>query len=89
MKGEKTATAIADAIRGYDVVLDAATTRSPLSEMWIRQLHEVLCESQETYTVLTDVGPQDQALPKGEYKKYANNPLNLGTKILPCLCPCC
>jgi Fic family protein len=87
VKGEQTARAIADALRGYEIVLDAATARSPLSEMWIRQLHEVLCNSQEHYTVLTEVGPQEQDLPKGEYKKYPNNPLNLGTGILHSYAP--
>lgn len=87
VKGEKTARAIADALRGYDVVLDAATARSPLTEMWVRQLHEVLCASQETYTVLTAAGTQEQALPKGEYKKYPNNPLNLSTGILHAYAP--
>jgi Fic family protein len=82
IKGEKTARAIADALHGYEYVLDAATNRTPLSEVWVRQLHEVLCASQETYTVLTAVGPQQQKLPKGEYKTYPNNPLNLGNKVV-------
>jgi Fic family protein len=60
-------------LRAYELVLDAATQSLPVTEAWIRRLHEVLTEPQETYVVHTPVGPQEQPLPRGEYKKYPNH----------------
>jgi Fic family protein len=60
-------------LRAYELVLDAATESLPVTEAWIRRLHEVLTEPQDTYVVHTPVGPQDQPLPRGEYKKYPNH----------------
>jgi Fic family protein len=68
---------IHDAMAGYEFVLDVATNAQPMSESLIKQLHETLCASQETYRVITDHGPQEQALPKGEYKEHPNNPFNI------------
>ena len=87
VKGEAVQRAIHDALAGYDYVLDLATGSRPLSEAWIRQLHEVLCASQETYTVITSQGPQEQALPKGVYKTQPNNPLNLGSGVVHAYAP--
>ena len=64
---------IASQIAGYEYVLDLATKSQPLSEMWIRQLHAVICANQDTYPVQTSVGPQDQPLPKGQYKAQPNH----------------
>ncbi len=71
--------AFRDALEGYEYVLDAATRQTPITESWIRQLHEVLLASQDTYTVYTAVGPQDQPLAKGKYKDRPNSPVNLST----------
>jgi Fic family protein len=60
-------------LKTYDLVLDAATRRYPVTEAWIRRLHEELCAPQETYTVLTPIGLQEQRLPKAEYKHYPNH----------------
>jgi Fic family protein len=60
-------------LRAYELVLDAATESLPITETWIRRLHEEVTEPQETYLVHTPVGPQEQPLPHGEYKKYANH----------------
>ena len=57
----------------YELVLDVATRRLPVSEAWIRRLHEELTKPQETYTVHTPVGIQEQPLPRGEYKHYPNH----------------
>jgi Fic family protein len=38
-------------LQAYELVLDAATRRQPLTEAWIRSLHEVLCAPQATYRV--------------------------------------
>jgi Fic family protein len=59
----------------YEVVLDAVTHHRPITEVWIRTLHQVLCAPQKTYQVLTDVGWQEQELPKGQYKTRPNHVL--------------
>lgn len=68
-----------DQLAGYEYVLDVATGRRPASQGWIKELHEVICSSQQTFRVWT--GPestwQDQSLPKGKYKSLPNNPMNL------------
>ena len=60
-------------LAAYELVLDAATQDRPITEVWIRSLHETLCAPQETYRVYTDLGWQDQELPKGQYKIHPNN----------------
>ncbi|HKI00631.1 MAG TPA: Fic family protein [Thermoanaerobaculia bacterium] len=60
-------------LEAYELVLDAATRNQPISEAWIRALHEKLCAPQRTYRVLTDVGWQEQELPKGRYKTRPNH----------------
>jgi Fic family protein len=60
-------------LRAYELVLDAATQSLPVTEAWIRRLHEELTEPQETYVVHTSIGPQEQSLPRGEYKKHPNH----------------
>lgn len=78
-RGEHVARSIQDALNGYDMVLDVVTHRQPIAEAWIRRLHEVLCASQESHTVVTAVGEQEQPLPKGQYKALPNNPTNVDT----------
>lgn len=60
-------------LEGYEMALDAATGRVPVSEAWVRQLHEVVCAAQPTYGVTTPVGPQERPLPKGAYKGHPNH----------------
>lgn len=60
-------------LEAYEIVLDAATRRQPISEAWIRTLHQVLCAPQRTYRVLTDLGWQEQDLPQGQYKTRPNH----------------
>lgn len=62
-------------LAAYDFVIDLATQAVPIAEGWIRQLHEELCRPQETYRVWTEVGWQEQALPKGQYKYSPNHVL--------------
>lgn len=78
-RGEHVLALINDAVEAYDFVLDATTSSRPVTEAWIRELHEVLCRSQETYTVHTAAGVQEQPLPKGVYKTMSNNPTSLTT----------
>lgn len=60
-------------LRTYELALDAATQRLPLSEALVRRLHEELTAPQETYLVHTPVGAQEQPLPRGRYKKHPNH----------------
>ena len=60
-------------LAAYELVLDAVTHKLPITEAWIRALHERLCEPQRTYRVLTDMGWQEQDLPKGQYKNRPNH----------------
>jgi Fic family protein len=73
-KGADAAGHLESALRAYGYVLDLATGREPMSEAWIRGLHEVVCAHQEFFEVLTSVGPQQQELTKGAYKTRPNNP---------------
>jgi Fic family protein len=60
-------------LEAYELVLDAVTRKLPITEAWIRALHEKLCAPQKTYRVLTDAGWQEQDLPKGQYKTRPNH----------------
>jgi len=60
-------------LRTYHLVLDAAVGNPPITEAFIRQVHQEICAAQETYEVQTPVGPQTQPLPLGQYKRYPNH----------------
>jgi Fic family protein len=60
-------------LEAYELVLDAVTRRLPITEAYIRGLHEKLCTPQGTYRVLTDLGWQEHELPKGRYKDRPNH----------------
>lgn len=60
-------------LAAYELVLDAVTHKLPVTEAWIRALHETLCGPQTTYRVLTASGWQDHELPKGRYKTQPNH----------------
>jgi Fic family protein len=62
-------------LNAYDHILDFATEAVPIAEAWIRELHAQICEAQETYRVWTEIGWQEQALPRGTYKLLPNHPL--------------
>lgn len=72
-KGPDAAALFAAQMEAFELVLDAATNSMPVTEAWIRRLHEVLCAPQRTYRVNTPQGPQEQLLPKGVYKSYPNH----------------
>jgi len=82
VKGEEVRRAIDDALAGYDYVLDLATGARTITEVWVKQLHQVLCASQDTYEVLTSVGMQKHDLRKGAYKDQPNSPFNIRTKVI-------
>jgi len=73
VQGEEVRQLFEAQLAGYELALDAATARTPISEAWIRRLHEVLSAPQATYRVLTQQGWQDQILPKGQYKERPNH----------------
>lgn len=60
-------------LRAYELVIDAVTGHHPISEAWIRVLHETLCGPQTHYRVLTDQGWQEHELRKGVYKSQPNH----------------
>lgn len=73
--GAVTEELVAGQLRGYELALDAATKQWPISEAWIRRLHEEVCTGQETYRVRTAIGTQEQALLRGVYKTASNHVL--------------
>jgi Fic family protein len=78
-RGPNAAALIKDQIEAYEWLLDLVTESRPISEHVIRELHTMLCRSQDTYTVYTELGEQTRPLPKGEYKSFPNNPTSLTT----------
>lgn len=65
------------------MVLDFATKRRPIAEVWIRELHSQICKAQDTYPARTPVGNQDLPLPKGAYKTMPNHVVTSEGKIHP------
>lgn len=86
-KGESVERAVGDALAAYELVLDLATRREPVTEAGIRALHAVVVRSQDSYRVITAVGPQDQPLSKGTYKTQDNHPLHLATNTVHSYAP--
>jgi Fic family protein len=80
-KGPKVKALFESQLQAYDFVLDFATQQVPIAEAWIRKLHAEICQSQETYSVWTEIGPQEQPLPKGEYKHLPNHVMRADEKI--------
>jgi Fic family protein len=74
-KGNRVRSIVEAQMSAYDFVLDFATQAVPIAEAWIRKLHEVMCAGQETYTAVTEIGWQEQALPLGRYKALPNHVL--------------
>jgi Fic family protein len=60
-------------LSAYELVLDAATQKYPITASFIRNLHEVVTGNQETYVAQTPQGPQEQTLPKAQYKTLPNH----------------
>jgi Fic family protein len=72
-KGEFVKSLFEAQLHAYDYVLDLATKAQPISEAAIRALHAEVCRAQSTYRVITAIGPQEQPLPKGQYKALPNH----------------
>lgn len=73
-RGPHVRPAFDDALQAYDYVLDAATQDREVTELWIKELHAILTNSQADYTVFTPLGPDKRPLPKGVYKTMPNSP---------------
>lgn len=72
-KGADVAALVLAQRRAYDLALDAATAGTPVSEAWIRRLHEEVCAAQDFYPVRTPQGPQFHELARGAYKRHPNH----------------
>ena len=48
-------------LQGFEMVPDVATEERPLTEKWIRELHQVICDPQDFYIVQTPQGQQQAA----------------------------
>lgn len=73
-------------LQAYELVLNAVTRKTHISEAWIRTLHEEICAAQKTNRVLTEVGWQEQELPKGQYKSRPNH-VRLGDDTIHAYAP--
>lgn len=61
-------------LAAFELVLDHVTRHFPdVTQAWIRRLHEEITGPQDTYVVHTPAGPQEQSVPRGEYKKHPNH----------------
>ena len=60
-------------LRALALATDEAAAKRPVTEVWIRQLHEVLTEPQDEYEALTPQGWVWKPLPKGVYKEQPNH----------------
>jgi Fic family protein len=74
-KGEEFVRLFDAQLASFEMALDAATNAVPLSESWLRQLHEITTAGQETYRVITAHGVQERPLPRGDYKHSPNHVL--------------
>ena len=80
-RGPHVRPAFDDALNGYEYVLDAATQKVEITEKWIKEIHQIICGSQDTYKVYTPSGPQEHPLPKGQYKTMPNSPTLLDGRL--------
>ena len=80
-EGEEAEAHVRAGLEAFDLALDVATKKQEISEALIRHLHEVACAAQETVTVTTSVGVQEQTLLKGQYKTLPNHVLQADGSI--------
>jgi Fic family protein len=72
-KGEKVRSLFESQLKAYDYVLDLATKAVPIGEAWVRELHNEITKSQDTYAAYTELGIQELTLPHGQYKHLPNH----------------
>jgi hypothetical protein len=80
-KGAEVRALIESQMDAYEMVLDFATEKQPVAEVWIRELHAEICKSQKTYSALTEIGWQELPLPLGQYKVSSNHVLGRDGKV--------
>ncbi|MEO8458682.1 MAG: Fic family protein [Chloroflexota bacterium] len=68
------------ALSAYKLAFEIAGSRQPITEAWVRRLHEVLTAPQATYRALTSQGWTEIPLPKGVYKSLPNHVLQADGK---------
>ncbi len=68
-------------LAAYEHVLDMATKNVPINQTWIRNIHRLICEAQDTYKVRNAVGTQEVPLPKGAYKTDPNHVVTLNGNV--------
>ncbi len=59
-------------LKAYELAQGVVDEEHPVSEKWIRELHEIVTKPQPTYDVKTNQGPQQRALEGGKYKDSFN-----------------
>jgi Fic family protein len=82
-KGDNVRALFEAQLEAYELVIDAVTKKLPITEAWIRALHEKVCAGQQTYRVWTDQGWQEQELSRGAYKSHPNHVHLAGGAIHP------
>ena len=60
-------------LAAFDLASEVAASREPVTQVWIRQLHEVVTRPQAEYDARTTEGWIQKPLPKGEYKTDPNH----------------
>lgn len=72
-RGDRSAEFFEDQLKAYEFILDVVTGRAQLSQAWIRELHSVICASQDTHRVRVNDQWEDRLLVKGQYKNAPNH----------------
>ena len=86
-KGENVRELFDAQLLAYEIALDVATRSMPITEAWLRRLHEELCRPQDTVEVHTPQGVQRQALLKGAYKRLPNHVMQLDGAVVIAFAP--
>lgn len=60
-------------LAAYDLASEIASAARPITEVWIREVHEVVTRPQGEYEVETPQGRIRVPLPKGRYKDHPNH----------------
>jgi len=60
-------------LAAYDLASEIASSARPITEVWIREVHQVVTRPQGEYEVETSQGRIRVPLPKGQYKQHPNH----------------
>jgi len=72
-KGQKARSLIEAQLAAYEKILTMTKEEWPITEAAIRDLQATVCQGQETFRALTEVGFQELELRKGVYKALPNH----------------